>query len=192
VVDLAGLPRVLLIGDSISVGYTIGVQEGLAGIANVHRIPENGGPTSRGVAKIDAWLGDGDWDVIHFNWGLHDIKYMDDGKRQVSEEDYAVNLRLLVARMKKTDATLVWCSTTPVPAGKLNASRKTEDAITYNSVARSIMLEEGIMIDDLYAFALPRLGELQRDQNVHFTDAGSAALAEQVAKSIETVLEARE
>ena len=93
--------------------------------------------------------------------------------------------------MKKTDATLVWCSTTPVPAGKLNASRKTEDAIAYNSIARSIMVEEGIMIDDLYTFALPRLEELQRDQNVHFTTEGSSALAEQVAESIETALEER-
>ena len=191
VVDQPGLPRVLLIGDSISVGYTVGVRERLAGKANVHRVPENAGPTSRGVANIDAWLGDGDWDVIHFNWGLHDIKYMDDGKRQVSEEDYAVNLRWLVARMKKTGATLIWCSTTPVPPGKLNASRQTKDAITYNAIAREIMSEEGIMTDDLYAFALPQLEKLQRDQNVHFTTEGSAALAEQVASSIETALETR-
>ena len=192
VVDQPGLPRVLLIGDSISVGYTVGVRERLAGRANVHRIPENGGPTSRGVANIDAWLGDGDWDVIHFNWGLHDIKYMDDGNRQVSKEDYAVNLRSLVARMKETGATLIWCTTTPVPSGDEITSRKTEDVPPYNAIAQGIILEEEIMIDDLYGFALPQLEELQRDQNVHFTEAGSAALAELVAECIETALEARE
>jgi len=192
VVDLPGLPRVLLIGDSISVGYTVGVRERLAGKANVHRIPENGGPTSRGVANIDVWLGDVDWDVIHFNWGLHDIKYMDDGKRQVSKVDYAANLRLLVARMKETGATLIWATTTPVPTGDEITSRKTEDVPPYNAIAREIILEEEIMIDDLYAFVLPQLGKLQRDQNVHFTEAGSAALAEQVAESIEEALVVRD
>ncbi len=192
VVDQSELPRVLLIGDSISVGYTVGVRERLAGKANVHRIPENGGPTSRGVANIEVWLGDVDWDVIHFNWGLHDIKYMDDGKRQVSKVDYAANLRSLVARMKETGATLIWATTTPVPTGDEITSRKTEDVPPYNAIAREIILEEGIRIDDLYAFVLPQLEELQRVQNVHFTEAGSAALAEQVAKSIEAALEARD
>ena len=192
VVEQPGLPRVLLIGDSISVGYTVGVRQQLAGKANVHRIPENGGPTARGVANIDAWLGDVDWDVVHFNWGLHDIKYMDDGERQVSKEDYAANLRSLVARMKETGATLIWATTTPVPAGDEITSRRPEDVPAYNAIAREIMSEERIMINDLYAFALPQLEELQRVQNVHFTEAGSAALAEQVAESIKAALEARD
>ncbi|MEZ5277863.1 MAG: SGNH/GDSL hydrolase family protein [Opitutaceae bacterium] len=186
--ESAGLPRVLLIGDSISVGYTIGVRELLMGKANVHRIPENGGPTSRGVANIEAWLGDGHWDVIHFNWGLHDIKYMEDGKRQVSEDDYAANLRLLVKRMKETGATLIWCSTTPVPAGDLNPRRQTADVPLYNAIAREIMEEEGIAIDDLYAFVLPREKDLQIPVNVHFTEIGSAALAEEVATCIKRYL----
>src|SRR5689334_20512700 len=43
--DRPGLPRVLLIGDSISVCYTPATREELKGEANVHRIPENGGHT---------------------------------------------------------------------------------------------------------------------------------------------------
>ena len=70
------LPRVLLIGDSISIGYTLPTREFLKGKANLHRIPTNGGPTSKALASIEAWLGTGKWDVIHFNWGLHDLKYM--------------------------------------------------------------------------------------------------------------------
>src|SRR5690349_10757201 len=71
--DRPGLPRVLIIGDSISVGYTLPVRELLKDKANVHRIPVNGGPTIRGLANLDTWLGTGKWDVIHFNWGLHDV-----------------------------------------------------------------------------------------------------------------------
>src|SRR5437667_12216735 len=71
VVDQPGLARVLLIGDSISIGYTVTVQKELAGAANVHRIPENGADTANGLKNIDAWLGGSKWDVNHFNWGLH-------------------------------------------------------------------------------------------------------------------------
>ena len=85
--DVAGLPRVLLIGDSISMGYTLPTRTLLAGKANLHRIPQNGGPTKNGIAQIDKWLGTGKWDVIHFNWGIHDLKFMPDGKRQRQEEE---------------------------------------------------------------------------------------------------------
>ena len=74
---MPGLPRVLLIGDSISIGYTLPTRELLDGKANVHRIPTNGGPTTRGLEQLDRWLGDSRWDVIHFNFGLHDLKRAD-------------------------------------------------------------------------------------------------------------------
>ena len=74
--DDPNLARVLLIGDSISIGYTLAVRELLEGKANVHRPPTNCGPTTRGLEQIDAWLGDKKWDVIHFNFGLHDLKYL--------------------------------------------------------------------------------------------------------------------
>src|SRR5687768_404471 len=72
--DQPGLPRVLLIGDSVSVCYTLATREELKGEANVHRIPENAGHTGKSLARIDGWLGNGKWDVIHFNWGLHDLR----------------------------------------------------------------------------------------------------------------------
>src|SRR5438309_341299 len=78
------LPRVLLIGDSISIGYTLPTRRLLQGRANVHRIPENGGPTTNGLTKLDKWLGNGKWDVIHFNWGLHDLKLDKDSQHQVT------------------------------------------------------------------------------------------------------------
>ncbi len=97
--DVAGLPRILVIGDSISIGYTLPTRALLKGKANLHRIPTNGGPTTKGLAEIDKWLGKSKWDLIHFNWGLHDLKYMGPkgenlypkekgGKPQVVIEDY--------------------------------------------------------------------------------------------------------
>jgi len=191
VVDDPALSRVLLIGDSISIGYTVPLREALKGKANVHRIPENGGPTTRGLEMIDRWLGDGKWDVIHFNWGLHDLKYMDEkgrlvspdkGHQQVPIEQYEENLRKLVERLKKTGAQLVWRSTTPVPQGA--AGRIPGDAARYNVVAKKIMDGAGIPIDDHYSFILPRLKELQRPANVHFTPEGSRILAQKAARAI--------
>ncbi len=132
------LPRVLLIGDSISIGYTLPVRELLRGKANVHRIPTNGGPTMRGLESIGQWLGDGHWDVIHFNWGLHDLKLID-GKHQVPIEDYEKNLAGLAKTLEATGAKLIWCSTTPVPEGA--AGRQTADVVEYNAMARKIMAE---------------------------------------------------
>lgn len=181
--DNPKLPRVLLIGDSISIGYTVPVQKMLKGKANVHRIPTNGGPTIRGLANIDKWLGESKWDVIHFNWGLHDLKMDAAGKHQVGLDEYRKNLMTLVKRLKKTNAKLIWCSTTPVPAGA-KPPRKDSDVIAYNKVAKQIMDENEIVINDLYAYALPKLKEIQKPANVHFLPAGSKVLAEQVVKSI--------
>ena len=85
--DRAGLPRVLLIGDSISIGYTLAVRDLLEGVANVHRPGTNCGPTLRGLDQLDQWLGDLPWDVIHFNWGLHDLKYIEPDSASTTRHD---------------------------------------------------------------------------------------------------------
>lgn len=194
VVDTPGLPRVLLIGDSISIGYTVPVRTLLQGKANVHRPLTNCGPTSKGLAEIEQWLGDGKWDLIHFNWGLHDLKYIGpnggnladpaatDSVQQVPPAEYEKNLRLLVERLKKTGAKLVWRTTTPVPKGA--RGRVVGDSVKYNAIALKIMQQHQIPIDDHYSFVMQRQQELQRPADVHFTPQGSQQLAEQAAAAI--------
>lgn len=186
--DVAGRPRVLLIGDSISMGYTLPVRQLLDGKANVHRIPTNGGPTSKGIASIGAWLGSNHWDVIHFNWGIHDLKFMPEGKRQVEPKDYEDHLRALVAKMKATGARLIWATITPIPDGELQPQRKFGDEGEYNAIANRIMEAEGIAINDLNAHVTPELGKLQKPKDVHFTEEGSAFLAKKVAAEIQAAL----
>jgi acyl-CoA thioesterase-1 len=186
--DVAGLPRVLLIGDSISMGYTLPVRQRLAGRANVHRIPANGGPTKNGVARLDAWLGAGRWDVIHFNHGIHDLRFMDDGQRQVGPADYEANLRKIVARLKQTGATLVWATITPIPDGELNPPRRFGSVAEYNAIAARVMRENGIRINDLNAHVTPRFAELQTPRDLHYQAAGYEFLGEKVAAEILAVL----
>lgn len=182
--DVAGLPRVLIIGDSISMGYTGPVRKLLEGKANVHRIPANGGPTKNGVANIEKWLGTSKWDVIHFNWGIHDLKHMPDGKRQVEPADYEANLRKLVARLKQTGAKLIWASTTPIPEGELNPQRTFGKVPEYNEIAAKVMTENGVTINDLNGWMTPRFEEFHKPKDLHYTDAGSQHLAHKVAESI--------
>ncbi|MCK4294053.1 MAG: alpha-L-fucosidase [Planctomycetes bacterium] len=189
------LPRVLLIGDSICGGYQQGVKKLLAGKSVVVKQQGNGEHTWTGLKKLDEWLGDGKWDVIHFNWGLWDVAYRNpksknfghldkvDGKLTTSPSDYEKNLRTLVARLKKTGATLVWASTTPVPDGE--PGRIKGDEVKYNAVAAKIMAANGIAVDDLHAEVI-RQGR-PKGNNVH--DTGD--LSRKVADSIVAALASR-
>ncbi|MFN3191563.1 MAG: SGNH/GDSL hydrolase family protein [Aureliella sp.] len=196
--DVEGLPRILLIGDSISIGYTVPVRKALAGKANVHRPLTNCGPTTKGVAELEKWLGKGKWDVIHFNFGLHDLKYMGpngenlanpkDAKshQQVPPEEYRDNLESIVQRLKKTGAKLIWRNTTPVPAGA--KGRVVGDSKEYNKIAAEVMKEHSIPTDDHYSFAMTKMKEIQLPANVHFTKDGSQALAARVVDSLTRAL----
>jgi hypothetical protein len=187
--EAAEKPRVLLIGDSISIGYTKPVQEILGDKAEVVHHTGNAGPASNGVFLIDTWLGKGRWDVIHFNFGLHDLKLMEDGQAQAPPAVYARNLRLIVSRLKKTGAKLIFATTTPVPEGKVSPPRRPADVVEYNRIALDVMKEHGVGINDLYGFALPRLTKIQLPVNVHYTEEGYAALGEAVGAAISAQLE---
>lgn len=195
----AGLPDVLILGDSISIGYTPAVREGLDGKANVVRPKANCGDTPRGLAEIDKWLGDGKWDVIHFNWGLWDLCYRNPKSKQqgnrdkvngtlsVPLPDYEQNLEQLVTRLKQTGATLIWASTTHVPEGEVG--RKAGDEIRYNAVAAKVMKKHGVAINDLHATSAAFAPELfVAPGDVHYTKEGSAKLAEQVVTVISGAL----
>src|SRR5207248_6627895 len=107
------LPKVVLIGDSIRLGYAPGVVERLAGKAVVVSSPENGGDSGNVLAHLDDWVIREQPDVVHLNCGLHDLKRSKaTGRHQVELDRYAENLRAIVARLRKeTRAGLVFAST---------------------------------------------------------------------------------
>ena len=126
--------------------------------------------------------------MIHFNWGLHDLRFMDDGTHQVSIEKYEKNLTDLVGRLERTGATL-FGEHDAGPGDEGTPPWKNSDVIAYNLAASRVMEENGITIDDLYAVALPRLHGIQRPANVHYTDAGYEVLAGRVAASVRAALD---
>ncbi|AHF91797.1 lipolytic protein G-D-S-L family [Opitutaceae bacterium TAV5] len=197
VVEVPGLPRVLILGDSISIGYIQGVRKQLDGLAIVRRPPTNCGSTKTGLECLDAWLGEKHWDVIHFNWGLHDLRYnpvkrkdgTEDLKQNVLPEDYEKNLRILVARLKAASDTQIFATTTPIPVKqKQRQPRIPADVDKYNEIALRVMKESGIPIDDLNAIVKGRETEVMPPEDVHFTREGYVVLATAVADSIKKTL----
>ena len=128
------------------------------------------------VTKLPVWLGDGKWDVIHFNFGIHD--------RNTDEAVYTANLEQIVAQLQKTGAKLIWARTTPPASGENKEKFTAEQCKQVNQIADAIMRKHGIPEDDLYAAVAPRLAELQNKNDVHFNAAGYDILGRQVAAEI--------
>lgn len=173
--DVPGLPRVLLIGDSVSRGYTQAVRKALAGKANVHRAPANCGPTASGLKNLEVWLGDGRWDVIHFNFGIHD--------RNTPVDEYLDRLEAIVKRLQATGARLIWASTTPIP-DDLAKKQSAASIVERNTAAAALMAKHGIAVNDLFTAITPRLADLQNPNDVHFNAAGYDFLGARVAEAV--------
>jgi len=208
ITDDPKLPRVLLMGDSVSIAYAIEVRKLLTGVANVHRVPANCGSTKVAVGYygLKRSLPDANekWDVIHFNHGLHDLSYRfaDDsdknakgeyaspangGHQNVPPAEYEKNLRQIVVRLKQTGAKLIFASTTPVPES--DAAKYVKDSeLPYNEVAKRVMTKEGVTWNDLWSIVKPRQAELQIPRNVHFHTQGSSVMAKQVVERIRQAL----
>jgi len=199
----AALPKVLILGDSISIGYTPHVVEGMKGKAVVSRPKANCGNTQAGLANLDKWIAGGPWDVIHFNWGLHDLCYRNPESKEQGHRDklkgtlsvplpeYEKNLETLVERLKASGATLIFATTTVVPEGE--AGRFVGDDVKYNEAAVRVMKKHGVSIDDLHALTKTFGPDLfVGPGNVHYTKEGSTKLGAQVMASIERAIKQRQ
>jgi lysophospholipase L1-like esterase len=180
------LPRVLLIGDSITRAYYPEVEKHLEGKAYVGRLSSSVFISDPALLKqIEMVLGEYKFDVIHFNNGMHGWQH--------SEKEYAQALPKLLKTIQKyaPNAKLIWANTTPLkvspalPPG--NQTQATDERIAArNAIALKLMQAKGIPVDDLNT---PMLGHPEyHSDNVHFNDQGVALQAAQVAAHIEKQL----
>ena len=174
------LPRVLLIGDSITGGYGPKVADELKGKASVARLTTSkslGDPAL--LAEVAMVLDQCPFDVVHFNNGLHGWGY--------SESEYEKAFPELLATLRKhaPKAKLVWATTTPMrQAGKLDViAEGTKRVEARNGIAEKIVAKEGIAVDDLYGLVKDH-PEYWSQDGVHFNGQGVAVQAEQVTKRI--------
>ena len=189
--DDPALHRVLILGDSISIGYTPRVRKLLKGIANVHRPKTNCRWSAYGNENVLQWIGDKKWDLIHFNFGLWDW-YGWKQEHKTPPDSYAKNLQEIVKKLRSSGAKLVFAVTPPCigPEKKLKVMVTKERAGTFNRAALAVMKKHGVAIDDLYSPLVKERAKYQLGENdVHYNHAGRDLIAIEVAKVITQELE---
>jgi lysophospholipase L1-like esterase len=174
------LPRVLLIGDSITQGYAPKVAERLKEKTSVARLATSksiGDPAL--LAEVVLVLDQYRFDVVHFNNGLHGWGY--------SKEEYQKHFPELLATIRKhaPKTKLIWATITPVrqSANLAIFDGRTKRVEARNNIAEGIATKEGIALDDLYTLVKDR-PEYWSHDGVHFNGKGITIQAEQVSQRI--------
>ena len=181
------LPRVLLIGDSITRAYGSRVESLLKGTAYVGRLATSkslGDPAY--LEQVALILREQTFDAIHFNNGLHGEGY--------TEVEYAAALPKLLTTLRRfaPHSRLMWASSTDVRTeGRLDQFDAFNDRVLRrNAIAAEICARKSIPIDDLYVVVQGH-PEFHVKDGVHFTEAGIAAEADQVAAKVRELLSGR-
>ena len=161
------LPRILILGDQIYQKPALALKKELKGKAEVHYPRMEPGEvwnSTTALKVLDRQLGDGRWDLIHFNCGLGDLIHRVPGVkafrvmprnaggiRTTAPEQYERNLHAIITRLKTTGAKLIWASTTPIRHSITNVFEKGKE-IEYNAIAAKVMAKHGISTNDMYTF----------------------------------------
>lgn len=186
-------PKVVLIGDSIRLGYAPGVTQRLARRAQVVSPSDNGGDSKNVLEHLDEWVIREQPDLVHLNCGLHDLKQAKaDGTHQVEVDAYRDNLKKIVGRIQKeTHAAVVFANTTPIVDERhakrgADFDRREADVARYNDAAQSVMRELGVPVDDLH-WVIERAGRESQlgVDGTHYTPAGYNLLADAVADCLD-------
>lgn len=176
-------PNVLIIGDSISIGYEPTVTSELSGLANVTKIVGNGQKAANCASRMQfEWYNAfRNYDLICMNAGLWDIN---DAIGKTGSAQYALDVEdMIKITLSQNTRTLVsWVTTTDVPEG--SASRTEEDRLSYQAAIDPVLAAyPQIEICDIVTAALAN-PDWHQTENVHFETAGYTALGELVAAHV--------
>lgn len=185
------MKKVILIGDSIRLGYQETVRQELAGAADVITEKSNGGTSKNVLAHLNEWVIAKAPSVLHINCGLHDLrKELDTGRPVVPIEEYAENVRRILTQVRQgTSAAVIWATTTPVNEPqyhrRVRVDRYEADVLAYNDAAVRVARESGAAINDLFAAVMDAGRDtVLGDDGVHFSEEGSRLLGRAVAGAI--------
>ena len=189
------MKSVILIGDSIRMGYQSTVAQLLDAQAQIWAPTENGGTSANVLAHLDEWVLSRNPDILHLNCGLHDLKTeFGDSTQNVPLDKYEANLRQIVGQIAKQGTIqLIWAATTPVNETwhheRKPFDRFEADVLTYNTVALEVITEYGVPVNDLYQV----MTDAGRDRylapdGVHFSPAGYTLLGRAVVDAIRPYL----
>lgn len=190
----SSLPRLFVIGDSISIQYGPHLERFLSGSFAYDRkrdaaggakadhnldVPQgaNGGDSAMVLAYLKARAaGEAiEAGVLLLNCGLHDIKTdLTSQAKQVPPDAYARNLRAILAEAERMKLRVVWVRTTPVVTEIHNARSRSfhrfaADVAAYNAIADEIMAEAQVPVIDLHGFSA-RFVPAGFVDHVHFSE----------------------
>ncbi|MBQ8893087.1 MAG: SGNH/GDSL hydrolase family protein [Clostridia bacterium] len=181
------MKKIVLIGDSIRMGYDKYVKAALEGVAEVYYPPENGRFAANVLRFAHSWKKDGEWpddvDLVHWNAGLWDCIHLF-GDEAISTPEYYANvipridkrLRMLFPKAKMVFAT----STSVIENFKGDAFRRNEEIAQYNAIALQALAGTDTLVNDLYSLSLG-LDPAVHSDNVHYnTDEGRRILGGRV------------
>lgn len=181
------MKNLLLLGDSIRMGYDKAVEKTLEGKANVYFPAENCRFASyvlRYLHEYKALVKDGQVDVLHWNTGLWDCLRLFEEEPHTPLEVYAYYIDRICVRIKKLfpEAKVVFATSTSVLSEKMgkNFKRYNAEIEEYNKVAIEIVKKHGFEINDLYNVSTSLPVEAHSDAVHYYTDIGTKAFAEQV------------
>lgn len=187
---------VLLIGDSIRMGYCGYTKDALKDIANVY-YPEDNCRFAQNILVCLGWWADlvpdkQRVDVVHWNCGHWDIaKWHGEDKPLNSIEEYCKMLERIHFAIKRIfpNAKVVFATTTPMnPAGlPAKNERTTAEIIEYNQAAIKVMASLGAGVDDLFATVKDLSADYYSDY-CHYTEQGFELLGKQVADFIRNLM----
>ena len=191
------MKKVYLIGDSIRLGYDSRVRELLLDEAQLYWSRENAQYTTHTLRFVHEWATTDcvpeTIDLVHWNNGLWDtLHVLGDEQPVIPAEAYRENLHRSAGRLRKVfpRAQIAFATTTSVITERMRPGfvRLNEEIERYNDIARAVMCEEQIAVDDLYPVARAMPDDWHALDGTHFTDEGYQALAEAVAAFLRTAL----
>ncbi len=185
------MKNILLIDDSIRMGYDKAVRKTLQGKANVYFSSDNSRFASyllRYLYDYKALIKDGEADVVHWNAGLWDcLRLFKDGPH-VPIEIYAFYIERICKRIKLLfpNANVIFATSTKVQSEKIAKEVKhfNQDIMEYNKVAVEIIKKYGFAVNDLYAVSDSLPEEAHSDPTHYYTTIGTEAFTNAVLKHL--------
>ncbi len=176
------LPRVLLIGDSITRGYESAVRRLLSGVCHVDFVATSyaiDNPTFHSI--VTGILDDLPYALVHFNHGLHGW--------HISDKEYETRMEQFASALAERAKVMLVTSTVVLTQNKQEEDPKYKLPLhARNEAVLRIADKRGYPIDDLASASRAVPTEEHTDDGFHYTTAGYEMLAEQVAREIRAVL----
>jgi lysophospholipase L1-like esterase len=188
------MPKVVLIGDSIRMGYEPVVRQELTGEAEVWASAENAGTSENVREHLEAWVVGQRPALVHVNCGLHDIRTaFGASAKAIGIGAYRANVARIVATALETGAQVIWATTTPVNHAWHHANKDFDrfeaDVRAYNEVAVEVARSLGASLNDLYSLVMAAGRDaLLLPDGVHFKPIGYELLGKTAAQAIRTYL----